>query len=373
MRKFILVASAFAVFFSSCTDKSAKEKKVTISGTISNAPDKKIYLEKFITATPTPFDSTDIDKEGQFSFDLKVDEIGFYRLRFSNDKFISLVLDTNEKIGITADAKDIANDYSVTGSDESQLLQTVNSNLQGSFRSIDSLSKIFQEAKAKGSINMDSLSILLQKPYDSIVLQRENFVKEFIMAHPSSFIILTVINYLKPEQYFPVYKQADEALYKKYPNSKYVQDFHNKLAEMNKLAVGTEAPEIILNNTAGKPVALSSLRGKIVLVDFWASWCGPCRQENPHNVRMYKKFHNKGFEIYGVSLDKAKDAWVKAISDDHLNWIHVSDLQFWNSSVVKLYNIEGIPYTCLLDKNGIIVAKGLRGEELEKKLIELIN
>jgi peroxiredoxin len=137
---------------------------------------------------------------------------------------------------------------------------------------------------------------------------------------------------------------------------------------------GAEAPEIILANQQGDTILLSSTRGKIVLLDFWASWCEPCRRENPNLVKVYSEWHNRGFEIYQVSLDKTRDAWLKGIQDDHLEkWIHVSDIKYWNSVVVPLYRIESIPANFLLDRDGRIIALNLRGESLQIKLAEIFN
>ncbi|MGI4806343.1 MAG: peroxiredoxin family protein, partial [Janthinobacterium lividum] len=135
------------------------------------------------------------------------------------------------------------------------------------------------------------------------------------------------------------------------------------------------APDFTQNDPEGKPISLSSFKGKYVLLDFWASWCGPCRQENPNVVKVYNQYKNKNFTVLGVSLDRpnGKDAWLKAIKDDGLTWNHVSDLQFWNNQVAKLYSIQSIPGNFLIDPTGKIIAKDLRGEELEQKLAQLIK
>jgi thiol-disulfide isomerase/thioredoxin len=198
-------------------------------------------------------------------------------------------------------------------------------------------------------------------------------IKNFIGRNPSSFSLLAAINHLEPDQHFSWYERVDSAIMKNFPNSVYAKAFHDRMTDMRVLAPGVQAPEIVLGNPEGEQVALSSLKGKIVLIDFWASWCGPCRQENPNVKRIYNTYKDNGFEIYGVSLDKDKEAWVNAIRQDGLDWIHVSDLKYWDSAVVPLYRFQGIPYTCLVDREGKIIAKGLRGKALEEKLKELFS
>lgn len=143
-------------------------------------------------------------------------------------------------------------------------------------------------------------------------------------------------------------------------------------APQSAVSTGQVAPEISLPTPEGELMKLSDLRGKVVLVDFWASWCKPCRAENPNVVRMYNKYKDQGFEIYGVSLDRTKDAWLKAIEKDGLTWHHVSDLKFWNSEAAQTYGVRGIPYTVLLDKEGKIVAESLRGQALEDKVASML-
>ncbi|MFT4544417.1 MAG: peroxiredoxin [Bacteroidia bacterium] len=138
------------------------------------------------------------------------------------------------------------------------------------------------------------------------------------------------------------------------------------------LNVGDEAPQLNFKGPDGKEVSLSSLRGKVVLIDFWASWCRPCRMENPNVVAAYKKFNSQGFEIYGVSLDKSQDAWVKAIKQDRLNWINVSDLGGWNSAGAATYGVRSIPGNFLIDAKGVIIAKNLRGANLHAELQKLV-
>lgn len=156
-------------------------------------------------------------------------------------------------------------------------------------------------------------------------------------------------------------------------NSKYVTSLQERVDKWNKLKIGMEAPGFSQADTTGTPLALADLRGKYVLIDFWAAWCGPCRRENPNIVDAYKKYHNKGFDILGVSLDDTKDKWIKAIAKDELTWNHVSDLKGWQNEVSQSYGIQAIPYSLLIDPEGKIIGKNLRGEKLHEALAEALD
>jgi thiol-disulfide isomerase/thioredoxin len=224
------------------------------------------------------------------------------------------------------------------------------------------------------SLRIDSMSKALEKPYMELVAEHNKYLQNFIEKNVSSFAALAAIQQLQPEEFLSTFIKLDEGLFAKYPNSAYIKSFHAQVSNQKKLTMGTEAPEINALTPDGKNLALSSLKGKIVLVDFWASWCGPCRAENPNVVKAFKKYNPKGFDIFSVSLDTDKNKWAAAIAKDGLLWKnHVSDLKGWQSPFVQLYNFNGIPYNVLLDKKGNIIAKNLRGEDLEKKLEEVFR
>ncbi|WP_317898394.1 TlpA disulfide reductase family protein [Aurantibacillus circumpalustris] len=374
MYKSIICLGTLALLASCNPSKS--DGSFELKGNFSNSKGETVYLEKLSSAQPVLIDSVVIDEKGDFEFANYQPKIGFYRVKINAQNFAMLVLDSAVKIRITGNVNDLGNSYKVEGSEETKLFMEYNEISKARDLRLDSLNKAFQivmEGSKMDSKKMDSLSQIFEAPYNAIVSASSDLVIDKLKKNASMYSSLIAVQALEPDKYPDIYKLLDEGLSKKFPNDNNVKMFHSVVSSMQATAIGQVAPDIILNSPEGKEIALSSLKGKVVLVDFWASWCGPCRKEMPNVVKAYAKFKNKGFEIFGVSLDKEGERWVEAIAKDGITWPQVSDLKQWESSVVRLYNIQGIPYTVLLDKEGKIIAKNLRGEELEKKLAEVLN
>jgi thiol-disulfide isomerase/thioredoxin len=198
-------------------------------------------------------------------------------------------------------------------------------------------------------------------------------IKELIPQMGSHLVALWATNFLPAEKEMASLEDIANRLAKARPNHPQVKQFVANLQRLQGVNEGAMAPEINLATPEGPNLALSSLRGKYVLIDFWASWCGPCRRENPNVVKTYAAYKDKGFEIYGVSLDQDREAWLKAIEKDQLVWKHVSDLKYWSSAGAQAYQVNSIPQTFLLDKEGRILAKGLRGAALDQYLAQLFK
>jgi thiol-disulfide isomerase/thioredoxin len=359
---------------------SSKNK---LTGTIGNADGKYLVLEKIENNMPTPIDTVKLNKEGKFAFDLPTGKPEFYRLKLE-DNVLIVCLDSSNHAVITGDARSLSETYKVTGSKNSEIICDF-------YTEVNKLTKerAGLEAQMRGMNYADTAKIMaLQSQMEMVIKKMSDVTKAFIDKNPTSPALVVMQGFLNPMTDLAYFKKIEKALAASMPHSVYhdqistyisqaeyqMQQMEAQKQAESMIQIGTPMSEIKLPNPEGKELSLMSLKGKVVLVDFWASWCGPCRKENPNVVALYDKLHDKGFEVFSVSLDQKKENWVQAIAADHLKWPnHVSDLGYWNSVVVKQFGINSIPFTILVDKKGNIAAKGLRGPALDQKVEELLK
>ncbi|HQQ93647.1 MAG TPA: TlpA disulfide reductase family protein [Bacteroidia bacterium] len=377
MKQHLILAAAglLMIGFAACDNKQ-KSTGFQLKGQLKASKGETIYFEKLSGPQPVLLDSTVLDENGNFDFSSYTPKIGFYRLKLNNQNFAMLVLDSADKVTLSGDATDLGNTYTVEGSEETKLFLAYNDLSKARDLRLDSLNKAFQlamEPYKMDSKRVDSLSAIFEGPYNAIIGHVNKALVDMIRLNADKYASIMAIQALEPDKYPDVYKALDEGLSKKFPNDRNVMMFHDVVTRVMATTLGQTAPDIVMPGPDGKELALSSFRGKVVLIDFWASWCGPCRKEMPNVVKAYAKYKNKGFEIFGVSLDQDKQRWLDAISKDGITWPQVSDLKYWENAAARVFNVQSIPYTVLLDKDGKILDKNLRGEALEKRLAELLN
>lgn len=372
--KKLFVITASAVFLFGCNPASEK-KGFELKGKFSNSKNETIYLEEMLPNGSNIVDTTAIDEKGEFTFNTKLADKGFFRIRINDKNFAMLILDSTQQVMIEGDIRDLGNTYKVTGSPETTLFLEFNEYSKKIFQQQDSMQRAFQSyvnTTKMDNAKIDSLSKIMEAPFMKLQDDYTKYLMELIDKNPTSFVCVAAIQKLNPDHNFDYFEKLDKSLLSAYPNSAYVDFFHKSVERLRKTAVGSVAPEFSMDTPDGKTITLSAYRGKFVLLDFWASWCGPCRQESPAMVAIHDKYKEK-IEFISVSLDKEKAAWLKGIKDDKLNWTHVSDLAYWDCAAAKLFGVSSIPQTFVIDPNGKIIAKGLRGEELEKKLEEVLK
>jgi peroxiredoxin len=348
----------------------AQGKHVVVGGKIDQCQSKTASL--FLSSGDTKLIAESmVDSAGSFRLEARLDKGDVFKLQFEGGVYLSLVIMPGDQIEVTANMADLLNTLQIKGSDQSQMIYESNRVLQKYKSQLDSINNRYYSLLQQGLT--DSVKQVLISSYMQTDSAQNQYLVNLISQHPDYLSCLFIIDKLPIEKYFDSYVLLDEGLSKKFSDNNFVINFHKRVENTKKLADGSPAPEISLPDPDGKTITLSSFKGKVVLIDFWASWCSPCRKENPNMVRIYNKYNAKGFEILGVSLDKTRDAWVKAIADDKLTWAHCSDLKFWQSEAALTYNVSAVPYTVLIDREGKIIAKGLRGEELEARLEQLFS
>jgi peroxiredoxin len=357
---FLLICTAFIA----CKDKT----KFEISGKLENAkPKSQVYLFGIDRANEVALDSTVLSDKGEFKFVHSTEDVDFFRIKIDNSEYM-LIAKNGDAIKLEADLADKSLSYKLSGAGEADKLEELNKSKNAYIAKINTIQNAFEEKVAEQPQNREAIANQMRpaliKENDGLI----NYIMKFAMDNSNSLAGFYAINSLNPADYEQELITYADKIKNNFNKNKAVTDFLVRMAKLRSVQVGQTAPEFTMNTIDGKSVKLSDFKGKYVLLDFWASWCQPCRQENPNVVKVYNKYKDRKFTILGVSLDKDPAAWKQAVIQDGLTWTHVSELKDFEGPTVRLYQVEAIPSSFILDPEGKIIAKNLRGEELDSFL-----
>jgi peroxiredoxin len=361
MRNLFWIA-IFAILLGAC---STNEPHFTIEGDIKGLPDGEVKLSNIVDGELNVVDSTG-SLAGVFRFSGNIESPELYVLNFAGQReSIQLFVEKgNITIGGMLSAPE------VEGSASQTLFDKFNKTLEGY---TNQRKTIYQEYKAAQDVGDEAAMKAIEEQFNQIEETEKNFILDFTKTKNASvvspYITLRYSYYFDLDELKDVASNLDASI----QSSKYVVNLNKRIAKLNSVQEGEVAPLFTQNDTLGNPVSLESFRGKYVLIDFWASWCSPCRAENPNVVAAYQTYNDKGFDVLGVSLDRNKDRWIAAIAEDHLTWTHVSDLKYWDNEASQMFAVNSIPANFLLDPDGVIIGKDLRGEDLQIRLAEIFG
>ncbi|MDM8161664.1 TlpA disulfide reductase family protein [Labilibaculum sp. K2S] len=364
MKKIFIATAAIGLFLGSCTSKD----QYKLTGKVEGMTEGKVYLSKLQDNKLVKTDSTEMTTTG-FSFEGTVASPDLYYIELDGQRGAIQLFLENTAITVDANVENLR-EAKVTGSLNQDVLTNFGELQKGFQEKQQALYPEYQKAaEAKNQVAMDSIEAEFNKSEADKFTASKEFLKLNGNTAAAAFVAYRIASPLEAAEMEEVYALLGESALA----SSYAGLLKDKIEVLKKVAIGQPAPDFTLNTPEGKPLSLSSFKGKVVVIDFWASWCGPCRRENPHMVEMYNEVHASGVEFLGVSLDKEKDKWLKAIEDDGLIWNHVSDLKYWDSAAAKLYGINGIPATVVIDQDGNIAATKVFGEELKAVIDKLIQ
>ena len=352
----------------SCSDSNSQGQRegITISGTVINPAAGIITVEKMLRDRAEAIDTIYVNDDNTYNY-VYSGQAGYYRINFFNAQAATIILDQDNLI-INFDGTNTNGNLMPEGSREMNQIEEFYTSVNEKFGTQEQeINSAFVTANQSGD---KAKAEEARDEYMTLLKEKQAYSADLIRSYEVNLATFQLVSTLDKDNQLEVKDSLAQELNKKYPGLFYIEDLVAQMEKARATAVGVAAPEITLPNPEGEIVTLSSLKGSVVLVDFWAQWCKPCRLENPNVVKAFNKYKDRGFTVYGVSLDRTKDKWVQAIEEDGLNWTHVSDLQYFNSVAAKAYGVESIPFSILLDRDGKIIAKNLRGKALEDALEE---
>jgi peroxiredoxin len=368
---FLLLA---AICMAGCEKKG---DDFTVIADIADMPSQQVILEELSSSGSLVLvDSTTSDDKGHFELSASAREASIYKLNFSDGRSILLSIDKGT-VKLASDWKTVQ-EYKISGSAAAESFRGFMSTFRGYVNDINMYNTVKDSMAARGNDSMLQMATAEQK---AKIDELTRFIESYADTTKSASNALFAVQWLDPAAEGDYLAAFMGGIERRFPGSKRVKDYVKKYDEMMEQqqsrpagpAIGTAAPDITLTSTDGKQVSVSSYKGKYLLIDFWASWCGPCRRENPNVVAAYEQFKSKNFDILGISLDEDRTRWMEAIEKDKLTWTHISDLKGWESTASRTYGVESIPTNFLVDPEGKIIARDLRGEDLHSKLAEVLK
>ena len=390
-KKLICILPIAIALLASCGPEKKSGGNTVVTGKLEKSSGDTIYLVNVSQIEPVYLDSCILEEDGSFEFRATLEYKGFYNIEVGRQasQFATIILEPNDSVNFTGDITNLGYTWKADGSEDTKHFLAFNEYFMNYdikrrpyVNRLDSLQRAFQiqlgmmsdslAAKKYEKEVIEPAFNSTQETLNQIADEATAWLHDFVDAHPSSFANIPALRLLDPYDNFDYWLKTIAALEEKYKTCPNVIMLREMVERERPKAIGQVVPEIALNDVNGKPVKLSDARGNIVLIDFWASWCAPCRAELPNVLANYRKYHDKGFEVFSVSLDDNKADWQGAIASDGLIWkYHVSDLMKWNSPMVQLYGFQGIPYTVLIDREGRMIRKDVRGEDLGATLEEV--